>query len=104
MYQHEPQRIWYTDCLLLLVDLEHILTHWSRVTHIWVGKLTSIGSDSGLSPGRREAIIWTNAGMLLIGHLETNLNEMLLEIRTSSLKKMRLKKVVREMLSISSRP
>ena len=42
------------------------LTHWGRVTHICVGKLTIIGSDNGLSPGRRQAIIWTNAGILLI--------------------------------------
>ena len=25
--------------------------------HIWVSKLTIIGSDNGLSPGRRQAII-----------------------------------------------
>ena len=42
------------------------LTHWGRVTHICVGKLTIIGSDNGLAPGRRQAIIWTNAGILLI--------------------------------------
>ena len=40
---------------------------WGRVTHICVGKLTIIVSDNGLSPGRRQAIIWTNAGILLIG-------------------------------------
>ena len=32
------------------------LTHWGRVTHICVGKLI-LGSDNGLSPGRRQAII-----------------------------------------------
>ena len=47
------------------------LTHWGRVTHICVRKLTIIGSDNGLSPGRRQAIIWTNAGILLIGPLGT---------------------------------
>ena len=36
------------------------LTHWGRVTHICFRKLTIIGSDNGLSPGRRPAIIWTN--------------------------------------------
>ena len=41
--------------------LYSILTHWGRVTHICIGKLTSIGSDNGLSPERRQAIIWTNA-------------------------------------------
>ena len=34
-----------------------------------VGNLTIIGSDNGLSPGRRQAIIWTNAGISLIGPL-----------------------------------
>ena len=35
------------------------LTHWGRVTHICVNKLTIIDSDNGLSPSRRQAIIWT---------------------------------------------
>ena len=35
--------------------------------HICVSKLTIIGSDNGLSPSRRQAIIWTNAWILLIG-------------------------------------
>ena len=68
-----------------------VLTHWDRVTHIWVGNLTIIGSDNGLSPGRRRAITWTNAGILLIGPLETNFNEILIEIQAFSLNKMRLK-------------
>ena len=61
------------------------------MTHICVGKLTIMGSDDGLSPGRRQAIIWTNAGILLIGPLGTNFSEILIEIHTFSLKKMRLK-------------
>ena len=61
------------------------------MTHICVGKLTIIGSDNGLSPGRRQAIIWTDAGILLIGPLGTNFSEITIEIRTLSLKKMRLK-------------
>ena len=56
------------------------LTHWGWVTHICVNKLTIIGSDNGLSPGRRQAIIWTNAGILLIGPLGTNFSEILIEI------------------------
>ena len=43
-----------------------VLTHWGRVTHICIGKLNIIASDNGLSPRRRQAIIWTNAGILLI--------------------------------------
>ena len=42
-----------------------------------VSKLTIIGSDNGLSPDRRQAIIWTNAGVLLIGPLGTFFNEIL---------------------------
>ena len=67
------------------------LTHWGRVTHICVVDLTIIGSDNGLLPGRLQAIICTNAGILLIGPLETNFSEIVIEIQTFSLKKMRLK-------------
>ena len=68
-----------------------MLTHWGRATHICVSKLTSIGSDNGLSPGRRQAIIWTNTGILLIGTLGINFSEILSEIHTFSFKKIRLK-------------
>ena len=61
------------------------------MTHICVVELTTIGSDNGLSPGRRQAIIWNNAGILLIGPLGTNFNEILIEIHTFSFKKMHLK-------------
>ena len=44
----------------------HELTHWGREMYICVSELTSIGSDNGLSPGRRQAIIWTDAGILSI--------------------------------------
>ena len=68
-----------------------VLTHWGRVTHICVGKLTNIGSDNGLSPGRRQAIIWTNAGMFLIGTLGTNFSEFSIVIHTFSFNGMHLK-------------
>ena len=75
----------------LLQAMTWILTHWGRVTHICVSKLTIIGSDNSLSPGRRQAIIWTNDGILLIGPLGTNFSEILSEIHTFSFKKMHLK-------------
>ena len=68
-----------------------VLTHWGRVAHICVSNLTIIGSDNGLSPGRRQAIIWTNAGILLIGPLETNFSEISIKIHVFSFKKMHLK-------------
>ena len=67
------------------------LTHWGRATHICVSDLTSIGSDNDLSPGRRQAIIRTNAGILLIRPLGTNFSEFLVEILIFSFKKMHLK-------------
>ena len=89
------EEVWITNCVSHLSSALkwwrllqlNILTHWGRVTHICVGKLSIIGSDNGLSPGRRQAIIWTNTGMLLIGPLGTNFSEIL----TFSFKKMRLK-------------
>ena len=71
--------------------LQVTLTHWSRVTHICVSKLNTIGSDNGLSPGRRQAIIWTIDGILLIGPLGTNFSEILIGIQTFSFKKLHLK-------------
>ena len=62
------------------------LSHWGRVTN-----LTIIGSDNGLSPERRQANVWTNAGILLIGTLGTNFSEILSKIHSFSFKKMHLK-------------
>ena len=57
----------------------NVLTQ-ARMTHICVSKLIIIGSDYGMSPGRSHAIIWSNAGILLIGPLGTNFNEIFIEI------------------------
>ena len=80
IFQDEISCLWKYD-----------LTHWGQVTHICVSKLTIIGSDNGLLPGRHQAIIWTNAGILLIEPLGTNFNEILIEIHTFSFTKMHLK-------------
>ena len=77
---------WWAEGIAL-----EMLTHWGRATHICVSKLTIIASDNGLLPGRRQAIIWINAGILSIELLGTNFNEILIEILTFSFKKMRLK-------------
>ena len=45
------------------------ITHWGRVMHVCISKLTIIGSGNGLLPGWHQAIIWTNDGILLIGNL-----------------------------------
>ena len=82
-----------TNCVLrephcmvwLFISIQSI--HWGRVTHIRVSELTIIGSDKGLSPGRRQAIIRTNAGILLIGPMGTNFSEILIEIYAFSFRK-----------------
>ena len=45
------------------------------MTHICVGNLAIIGSNNGSSPGRRQTIIWTNTGKLLIEPLGLNSSE-----------------------------
>ena len=61
------------------------------MTHICVANRTIIGSDNGLSPGRRQVIIRTNAGILLIVPLRTNFSENLIGIQPFAFKKMHLK-------------
>ena len=78
----EPTRRGYSiwankTCVVIIWSSWHGLTHWGRVTQICVSDLTSIGSDNGLSPGRRQAIIRTNAVILLIRPLRTNFSEYL---------------------------
>ena len=90
------QAIIWTNAGILLIgplgtNLSEILTHWGWVTHMCVNTLTIIGSDNGLAPGRRQAIIWTNDGILLIGPLGTNFSVFLLKIYTFSFMKMHLK-------------
>ena len=84
---NHPVDVYQTDSIVMTHNIWSLhahtwvmhapLTHWGRVTHICVSKLTIIGSDNGLSPGWRQAIIWTNAGILLIGTLRTNFSEIL---------------------------
>ena len=67
------------------------LTHWGRVKHICIIKLTITGSDNGLSPDQCQAFIWINVGILLIGPLGTNFSETLIRIHSFTLKIMHLK-------------
>ena len=74
------------------------------MTHICVGNLTIIGSDIGLSPDRRKAIILTNVAIVLIGPLGTNFIETLFEIHTFSLKNIHLKMSSGNLAAILFRP
>ena len=98
--QQMNKSIWHklSICVRYIEKLMHnilfrcvsFLTHWGRVTHICVSELTIIVSDNGLSPGRRQAIIQTKAGLLLIGPLGTHFSEISIGIQTFSFKKMNL--------------
>ena len=55
----------------------------------WIG--LAFGSDNGLWPFRRQAIILIDAGLLSIGSLGTNFNELLKKIQNFSLTKMNMK-------------
>ena len=82
----------------MFIDIKKIvnwlrLIHWGRVMHLCVSKLT-IGSDNGLAPCRRQTIILTNAGILLIWTWGTNFSEIFNEISTFLDKKMHLNKYI----------
>ena len=64
-------------------------THRGRVTHICATKLDhpSLAQIIGLSPVRRQAIIWTNADILWNGFFGTISIEILIESRAFSFKK-----------------
>ena len=89
---YKPRNLFFSLKVLptLLHDITSHLTHWGRVMHICIGNLTIIGSDNGLSPGSRQAIIWTNAIIFLSGPFGTNVNQMLIEIQTLSFTKIHL--------------
>ena len=55
----------WDNVYMIILKLDNRGNCWGRVTHIYVSKLTIIGSDNGLSPGRQQqANIWANAGIL----------------------------------------
>ena len=79
---------WRLCCVGLLVLVNSLRP---SDAYICVGKLTLTGSDNGLSPGRCQAINWTNTGLLSIRLTGTNFGEIRIGILSFSLKKMHLK-------------
>ena len=66
-------------------------THWGQMTQICIRL-----------PSLVQIIIWTNAGIFLIGPLGTNFNEFLVKIHQFSLKKNAFKDIVWKMAAILS--
>ena len=74
------------------------------MTHICIGKLTSIDSDNGLSPGRHQAIIRTSVGICIVNW--TLRNEIQWNVNRNSntfIEENTFENVVCEVLFISSR-
>ena len=71
-----------------LTNVIRMLTHFPLVPHT---NRAGIGLDSGLSPIRRQAIIWINAALLSIGPVERNVSKIRIEIQNFSITKMYLK-------------
>ena len=67
----------------------HVLILISKC--LWKCNVINIFHATIQSPGRRRAIIWTNAGILLIWTWETNFSEILSESHTIAFRKMHLK-------------
>ena len=80
------QYAWVAEFSAGIMDNYVMLNHWDQVTHTCVGNLTINGLDNGLSPGRRQAIISTNAELLLIEHSRTNFSEISMEIHAFTFK------------------
>ena len=73
-----------------ILHTRNIHAHWGRVAHICAGHLTIIGSDKSSSPGRHQAIIWTNVGIMLIAPLGNNSNDIRFDIHIFPFKKIHL--------------
>ena len=68
-----------------------------------VANLTMIVLDNGLSPDRRQAITWTNAGILLIGPLRTNFSDVFIKNLIIFIQENAFENVVCETAAILSR-
>ena len=100
-------------CLYLILHQHFLLDHSQNIPnssppsaayiYICVSKLFIIGSDNGLSPSRRQAITWFNAGLLSIELSGTNSSENWIWIQNISFKKMHFNMPSAKMASILSR-
>ena len=75
----------------IMILHQYDLTHWGRVTHICVSKLTIMGSDSSLSPGLPAPSHYLNQWWNIVNWTlikSTNFSEILIVIYTSTFKKL----------------
>ena len=93
------KKLFFFSCLQL-----NVLTHWGRVTHICISKITIIGSDNGLSPWTAPSHYlnqcWNIVNWTLGNKLQWNLNRNLYIF----IQENPLENVVWKMAAILSRP
>ena len=80
------------------------LDPWEYISSTMAEHLTIIGSDNGLSPSRRQPIIWTNDGILLIRPLGKKLQWNFNRNPNIFIRENAFEIVVCEMVAILSRP
>ena len=82
------RQCWKSQTLLEIINISVMIVLFTWWVWMWltfkptevksrtcVSSKANIGSDSGLSPVRPQAVIWSNAAMLLNGQLGTNASE-----------------------------
>ena len=100
---------WYQSVLHVtsVTNNTRCLNSCPPVPHICVSESGPHWSGNGLSPVSRQAIIWTNAGILIIRTLRTNFSEILSEKYELNsyicIQENAFEKVVCEMVTILSR-
>ena len=86
-----PRRLLSNPLIDNLLTLIYI-TRLSPYCRIYASvNLVSIGSDNGLSPIRRKAIIYTSSELLSIGPFGINLSEILIKIQNFTFTEMHMK-------------
>ena len=89
---------------MLGLKLNHVSKrgHWSNpyMSVNWA----IIGSDDGLSPDLRQAIIWNNADILSTGISGTNFSEIWIAIQTFFIEQNAIQNVLSKMAAILFRP
>ena len=87
VYNGVPQGIWNLAVLLFIIDVSNFTMKcmFQLIEAEWrihvSENYTIIGSDKSLSPARRQAIIWTNDGILLIRPLSTHFSYFLSKLK-----------------------
>ena len=108
---HAVHFLQYVICLIITTNLDlsrlvggHLASHLGRVTHICVSNLAIIVLDNGLLPGRHQAIISPNAGILLLWPLGRNFSGIFMRNCNIGIQENALKSFVCETVAILFQP